>query len=149
MFSLAEFRDDVRKKIINLILQRALSINITRRGSMNFKKGIAVLCASCLCGSVSLAGNILLVGLNNKGEAVEMEVQEKKYQENLRKAIVGVELSALPTLQKKSESSKGWMLRSAVLGIGVNLEIGLGEAKFGVLPRFRMGFSNAKEPSMP
>lgn len=116
---------------------------------MNFKTGISVLCISFLCGSVSLAGSILMVGLDNKGEPVEVEVPEKKYQENLKKAIMGVELSALPTLQKKSESSKGWMLRSAVLGIGVNMEVGLGEAKFGILPRFRVGFSNAKEPSMP
>src|SRR5690349_19402975 len=113
---------------------------------MSFKKGIvSILCISSFCGSISFAGNILMVGLNNKGEEVKVEVQEKKYQANLRKAITGVELSALPTLQKKSESSKGWMLRSAVLGIAVNMEVGLGEAKFGILPRFRVGFSNAKE----
>lgn len=117
---------------------------------MSLKKGIlSILYISSLYGSIGLAGNILMVGLNDKGESVEVEVQEKKYQENLKKAIIGVELSALPTLYKKSESSKGWILRSAVLGLAVNMEVGLGEAKFGILPRFRVGFSNAKEPSMP
>ena len=117
---------------------------------MNFKNGfLSILCITSLYGSISFASDILMVGLNNKGEEVVVKVQEKKYQENLRKALMGVELSALPTLQKKSESSKGWMWRSAVLGIGVNMEVGLGEAKFGILPRFRVGFSNAKEPSIP
>jgi len=118
---------------------------------MNLSKSLlSVIFLSNLYGFITLgAENILMVGLDNNGQEVAVEVPEKKYKENLKKAIVGVEMSALPTLQKKSEKSKGWMLRTAVLGLGVNMEVGLGELKFGILPRFRVGFSNAKEPSVP
>lgn len=117
---------------------------------MGFRKGIlSLIYLSSLYGTISMAGNILMVGVDDNGKSVEVEVPEEKYKENLKKAIVGVQMSALPTLQKKSETSKGWMLRTAVLGIGVNLEVGLGELKFGILPRFRVGFSNAKDPSVP
>jgi len=125
-------------------------VQLQQGGNMGFRKGIlSLIYLSSLYGTISMAGNILMVGVDDNGKSVEVEVPEEKYKENLKKAIVGVQMSALPTLQKKSETSKGWMLRTAVLGIGVNLEVGLGELKFGILPRFRVGFSNAKDPSVP
>ncbi len=102
-----------------------------------------------LWGSASVAGSILMVGLDKEGKEMIMDVPVKNYKDNLKKAIAGVQISTLPVLQRKSESLKGWMLRSVVVGLGVNLEVGIGEAKLGVLPRFRVGFSNAKEPSVP
>lgn len=107
-----------------------------------------LLSASCWC-VASFANNIPMVGLDKDGAPVETLVPATKYRQNLKTAIVGLQTSTLPVLQKKSQKGSGWMLRSAVVGLGVNMELGLGEIKFGILPRFRVGFSNAKEPSMP
>lgn len=95
------------------------------------------------------SADILMVGLSKEGAPVEVLVPESKYKDNLKRAIVEVHNSTLPVLEKKADFTKGWMLRTVVVGVGVNMEIGIGEAKFGILPRFRVGFSNAKEPSVP
>lgn len=120
---------------------------------MNIKKwGLSLICLVSLnhLGVAQAAEEgIHMMGLSNTGEPIDVVVSNDVYKENLKKAIAAVEMSSLPTLQKKSESAKGWMLRTAVVGIGVNLEVGIAEIKFGVLPRFRIGFSNAKEPSVP
>ena len=105
----------------------------------------------CLSVWANLAGaaNIPLVGLDKDGAPVEVVVPKEKYTTDLRKAVFALETTALPILQKKQEKKSPWMMRSAVFGLGVNPEVGIGELKFGFLPRFRIGFSNAKEPSMP
>ena len=108
-----------------------------------------ILLITIMWGNFSQAADILMVGLDKDGVPVEVVVPDAEYKSNLKKAIASVQTSALPVLQKKSEIYTGWMLRSAVFGLGVNIELGLGEIKFGILPRFRIGFSNAKEPSIP
>lgn len=102
-----------------------------------------------LCAQSALAADITMVGIDKDGLPVEVTMPAGKYQNQLKKAIVAVEASTLPVLQKKSAGSSGWLLRTVVVGLGVNTEIGLGEVKFGILPRFRIGFSNAKEPAVP
>ena len=102
-----------------------------------------------LCGGVLGAAEIPMLGFDNHGAPVEVLVPETEYRKNLKQAVLAMETSTLPVLQKKARSAPGWMLRSAVVGLGVNTELGLGEVKFSILPRFRIGFSNAKEPSMP
>ncbi len=113
------------------------------------KNMVRVLMSVCLWGVHALANNIPMVGIDKNGTEIEILVPKSKYQENLKKAVFAVQASALPILQKKSEKSSGWLLRTAVFGLGVNPEVGIGELKWGFLPRFRIGFSNAKEPSVP
>jgi hypothetical protein len=113
------------------------------------KATLKLLISVSLWGAQALANNIPMIGIDKDGTQIEVLVPKAKYQENLKKAVFAVQTTALPILQKKSEKSSGWMLRSAVFGLGVNPEVGIGELKFGFLPRFRIGFSNAKEPSVP
>lgn len=117
---------------------------------MKLKKVISktFLC-TCLLSAHAWGADILMVGVDNSGSPVDVLVPEAQYKANLKKALVAVETSTLPVLQNKSESPKGWMLRTAVIGIGVNMNIGIGEWKFGVLPRFRVGFTNSNDPSVP
>jgi hypothetical protein len=107
-----------------------------------------LICAS-LWGAHGFAADIPLVGLSADGVPVEVLVPRATYQKNLKTAVVAIQTTALPVLQKRSGKASGWMLRSAVFGLGVSPEVGIGELKFGFLPRFRVGFSNAKEPSIP
>ncbi len=116
---------------------------------MNPKMKLITLLSAGLISLNTYAADILMVGLDKNGAPVDVLVPEAEYRENLRKALTDVQTSTIPVLQNKSETSKGWLLRTAVVGIGVNMEIGIGEWKFGVLPRFRVGFSNAKDPAMP
>lgn len=93
---------------------------------------------------------IPMVGQNEKGEPIEFSIPENVYKQNLTKALSEVEKSTLVSLQSIPDEGKPWMLRSVVVGIGVNMEVKLGPViKFGALPRFRVGFSNAAEPSIP
>lgn len=93
---------------------------------------------------------IPVVGLREDGAPVESIISESAYTEKLKTALTGVEKSTLQALSKQQDKGKPWLLRSVVVGVGVNAEVMLGPlVKFGVLPRFRLGFSNAKEPSIP
>lgn len=113
------------------------------------QKILRIFVSVTLWGGSTLANNIPMVGLDKDGASVEILVSKTKYQENLKKAVFAVQTTALPVLQKRTEKKSEWMLRSAVFGLGVNPEVGIGDLKFGFLPRFRIGFSNAKEPSIP
>ena len=42
-----------------------------------------------------------------------------------------------------------WMLRTAVIGLGVNTEVGIGPFKVAALPKFRVAFTNSTDPSLP
>ena len=95
---------------------------------------------------------IPMVGVKENGNPIEIMVPENMYSERVQTALTEVEMSTLAALSKMSlmPVSKPWMLRSVVVGLGLNMEIKLGPIiKFGALPRFRVGFSNAKEPSFP
>lgn len=94
--------------------------------------------------------DIPLIGQTEDGKFIEVTIPEIEYFERLKTAIHEVEESTMQALVQKTEQSKPFMLRSVVVGLGLNMEIKLGPIiKFGALPRFRVGFSNAKEPSFP
>lgn len=93
---------------------------------------------------------IPMVGAKEDGSPIEIVVPTKIYSERVQTALTEVETSTLTALSKTTQSSQSWRLRSVVVGLGLNMEIKLGPIiKFGALPRFRVGFSNAKDPSFP
>lgn len=115
---------------------------------MKLKLIVAIVCLNFFWGH-SMASDVPMVGLDKDGFPVEILMPQKRYRENLKQAIILIQTSGLSALQKKSENASGWMLRSAVFGIGVSAEVKLSKLKLALLPRFRIGFSNAKEPSVP
>jgi len=105
---------------------------------------------SLLWSAAVLAEDIPMVGIAEDGSPIEVLVPVSSYQQKLTQAVVSVQQSTLPVLEQKTQSSMGWMLRTAVVGLGVKLEVGLGPlVKFGILPRFRLAFTNNREPSVP
>lgn len=93
---------------------------------------------------------IPMLGQTADGKVIETSVPEGIYTDRLKTAISNVEISTLRALKQRKEDAKPFMLRSVVVGLGVNMELKVGPViRFGALPRFRVGFSNAKEPSIP
>lgn len=110
---------------------------------------VGVILSSSLTAVNLYAADIPMVGLNEDGSPIETFVPEMPYKEKLTQGIISVQESTIPILQKRGESKKGWMLRSVIVGLGIQMEIKLGPiVKFGVLPRFRIGFSNSRDPSI-
>lgn len=103
-----------------------------------------------LAANTSFAEDIPMLGIAEDGSPVEVLVPESTYKEKLTQAVISLQDSSLNALQSKNTASSGWMLRTAVVGLGVKIELGLGPiVKFGILPRFRLAFTNSKEPSVP
>jgi hypothetical protein len=92
---------------------------------------------------------IPVVGMDDAGEVLEATVPVPKYVERLRGAVGSVRESTLPVLARHA-GGPGWRLRTMVVGLGVNAEIGIGPIlKVGATPRFRLAFSNSTDPVMP
>ncbi len=92
---------------------------------------------------------IPMISYDQDGNAVQVMVSEGEYSEHVTQMISSVQDSAAPVLSKTA-SSPSWMLRTIVVGTGVNMEIGVDPiVKVGVYPRFRMVFSNSTDPTLP
>ncbi len=91
-----------------------------------------------------------MIGIDEQGQAIEIFVPEVVYKDKLQTAIQSVQESTTKAIQRQSSQVSNWMLRTVVVGIGVNMEIKVGPIiKLGALPRFRIAFTNAVEPSVP
>jgi hypothetical protein len=91
---------------------------------------------------------IPVLGLDDNNKLVEIFVKDEKFQEQTTKLIDDVTESTMPVL--KTESNNGWMLRTAVVGLGLKFEAGFGPfKKASAAPRVYMAFSNSKSPVIP
>lgn len=97
------------------------------------------------------SSEVVMVGLDEQNQPLTVEVPRAKFVGNLTSAVKDVNGAAIQAITARSEKEGGkWLLRSVVVGVGVNAEAGVGPIlRVGVLPRFRLGFSYAREPSFP
>jgi hypothetical protein len=92
---------------------------------------------------------IPMVGLDDDGNVVELKMNGKDYTEQLGAVVTAMHDSASEALMARS-TRKGWSLRTFVLGVGVGFEVGLGPIiKMKATPKFRLAFTNQKEPALP
>lgn len=92
---------------------------------------------------------ITFVGVDNDNTPIETTLPSRKYQENLKTAIASINDSTLVALNTQ-QTRKAWSLRAVSVGVGANLELGIGSLiKVAVLPRFRLLFANTNEPAVP
>ncbi len=96
----------------------------------------------------SCAGMMPLVGLDKNGDPVMERVDENQYTRRMANGLKDVKDSVLPALHTTDEDSF-WQLRTAVLGLGVKVEGGIGPFKVGVRPRIRAAFANGQRPPVP
>jgi hypothetical protein len=100
--------------------------------------------------SSAFAQDIPVVGVDDQGQVIESYVPEVLFKERLTTAIQSVQDSTAKAIKKQIHTPTHWMLRTVVVGLGINMEIKAGPIiKLGALPRFRVAFTNAVEPSVP
>ncbi|MBI3543662.1 MAG: hypothetical protein HY075_10360 [Deltaproteobacteria bacterium] len=104
--------------------------------------GFVVLASGCNMNEIPL------VGLDDNGNPTQVIIGKKDYSKNLGLAVNAVQDSAIPAVSRRSQSQP-WLLRTIVLGLGVNTEIGIGAYKVGALPKFRVALSNSTDPTLP
>lgn len=92
--------------------------------------------------------DIPLVGLDKNSNPVETFLSKPEYTRRLNTAVTAVNRSALPALSHQTQSS-GYALRTAVIGMSINAEIGIGPFKIGAVPRFRVAYTNSADPALP
>lgn len=114
------------------------------------KLGYLALGASCVL-LTSCGGHLTMVGFGKDGKSVTANVDEKRYAEELSKALLRVEESVLPALReaKPDANDDAWKLRTAVVGFGVKAEAGIGPFKVAFRPRIRAAFANGDKPPIP
>lgn len=106
-----------------------------------------------LCMPMLLAGcsgdGIPMYGLDDSGHFVERYTSEWQFKDELRKASTQVAESTFTALQS-SPADRSGSLRSVIVGLGFNLQAGLGPIiAVGVSPKVRFAFSNSKKPIVP
>lgn len=89
---------------------------------------------------------IPVIGFDSNNNPAQVWVPEKEYSNRVSSAADSLQESALPVLAKRSADSP-WGLRTVVVGLGVNTQIGIGPFQIGALPRFRVVFSNSTDPT--
>lgn len=95
------------------------------------------------------ADDIPMVGLDSNGKQLFVDVSQDVYEKSLANAVQSVEQSVLSTLNQHAQA-KPWVLQSITVGISASVEFGNELIlKVSAVPRFRLVFSNSKEPVTP
>lgn len=112
-----------------------------------FAAGVA--CALSAQAAKAADGEIPILGLDDAGNPVEVKLTAQEYAERLQASMLTVQDSTAAALASRAPTP-GWMLRTAIVGVGVGVEVGVGPIwKIKAIPRFRLAFSNSKDPVLP
>jgi len=93
-------------------------------------------------------GRLAMVGFDKNGKPTEAFVNESRYAEKLKEALLTLDESVVPGL-KPIQSRGDWKLRTAVVGFGVKAEAGIGPFKVAFKPSIHGAFGNGKNPPIP
>lgn len=107
--------------------------------------GIFLLLALTGC---KVVDGVPALGFDDKGQAQQVIVPASEYQGRFQALVTHFTDSALPVLEAQEQNNQ-FSVRTFVLGIGVNAEIGVGSLKVGAFPKVRLIYSNSQKPSYP
>lgn len=95
------------------------------------------------------ASDIPFISVDDHGRERITYIPRARYIQGMIQTMNGVQDEALPALSHIHQG-KQWWVRTIVLGIGVDVKIGFSPFfEFGITPRFKTFFSNAKDPVSP
>ena len=109
---------------------------------------LVVACSVVALPNCNYFDGIPVIGLDSRGVAAQVFVPKSEYVKRMMAYTSSVQDSLLPVLNRHDPGSE-WALRTVIFGAGVNAEVGIGPFRVGAFPRFRMIFSNSKDPSLP
>ena len=95
------------------------------------------------------AGMFPLVGLDGNGNTIMERVNVEKYSDRLAEGLISVQESTIPALDEKTSGETVWKLRTAVIGVGVQVQGGIGPFQMSISPRIRAAFCNGKKAPIP
>ncbi len=99
--------------------------------------------------TTSFAAGLPVVTLDESGIPVESSVSHEEYASAFQTTLGAVHDSVMKALSRQHSSSK-WRLSTVVVGVGVGASVGLGSViNLKAAPRFRVAFSNSKDPVLP
>jgi hypothetical protein len=91
---------------------------------------------------------ITLQSIDDNGALVEKSFTQREYQKTLESLLASVNDSTMPTLEK-TDSASAWALRTAIVGVGLKVDVNAGPIGIGINPGMRFVFSNATKPTIP
>jgi hypothetical protein len=108
---------------------------------------------SSLCGLFIITGckysdGIPVIGVDSKGNPSQVFVPEKEYSKIVVEVTSTINDSALPALNRQ-KTRPGFMMRTALIGVGASAQVGIGPFQIGAVPRSRFIFSNSTDPVIP
>jgi hypothetical protein len=89
-----------------------------------------------------------VIGLDADNVPTQVHIPDEEVAQRLEAAVNIMQDSTLPALEGR-RARPGWMLRSVIVGLSTNVEIGVGPVRVGAVPRARLIFTNSIEPFMP
>lgn len=113
---------------------------------------VTLLLAFGITSCKSIEKMVPMIGLDEEGQATHVLINESDYSSTMTstmKTFYDSTMSALKEGVKPPLETNDWALRTVVVGVGINMEIGVGPAKVGIVPKFRMQFTNSSEPILP
>lgn len=93
-------------------------------------------------------GEIPILELDENGNPTQKLAPKEEYSRRFEALAKSVHDSALPVLVDHDQNHKA-RLRTLVIGVGAEADVGIGPFKIGAYPRFRMLFCNSRDITVP
>lgn len=92
---------------------------------------------------------IAVIGMDQDGNPQQALIPAKEYSKRLFNVAASVQDSAIPVLNRNSQTGK-WKLKTLAVGVGLSTELNFGGIfKIGAYPRYRMVFCSTPVCSTP
>lgn len=110
---------------------------------------LSVLCCLLLSTSAFAENTIPVITEDANGNPMVTEVSATEYSARYRATVSTMNDSLMNAINVSANKNMNWHLRTIAVGIGINMEIGVGPLKVGAVPKSRLIFTNSTNPSLP
>lgn len=90
-----------------------------------------------------------VIALDGSGKPIVVEVSAKEYSLRYKSTVSTTNDSLMEALDITPAKNRQWHLRTITVGLGVNMEFGVGPFKVAAVPKSRLFFTNSTNPPLP
>lgn len=90
-----------------------------------------------------------VITTDKNGKPAVVEVSTKEYSSRYRSTVSTMNDSLMAALDVSANKNQQWHLRTITVGLGINMEFGMGPFKVAAVPKSRLIFTNSTTPSIP